>query len=41
MAKVDFPDSTSSFFNPALYAHNAEARKTGEKGTVKGTRKAL
>jgi uncharacterized protein YaaR (DUF327 family) len=41
MAKVDFPDSASPFFNPALYAHNAEAKKAGEKGNIRGTRKAL
>lgn len=38
MAKVDFPDSAGLFFNPALYAHNAEAKKPGEKGGVRKTR---
>jgi uncharacterized protein YaaR (DUF327 family) len=41
MAKVDFPDNAGFFFNHALYAHNAEAKKTNEKGSVKETRKAL
>jgi uncharacterized protein YaaR (DUF327 family) len=39
MAKVDFSDNL--FFNHALYAHNAEAKKAGEKERVKGTRKPL
>jgi uncharacterized protein YaaR (DUF327 family) len=41
MAKVDFSDSANPFFNPALYAHNAEAKKANEKGGVKGTKKPL
>jgi uncharacterized protein YaaR (DUF327 family) len=39
MAKVDFPENP--FFNPALYAHNTEAKKAGEKGKTKKTGNSL
>ncbi|MDR0389989.1 MAG: YaaR family protein [Spirochaetaceae bacterium] len=37
MDKVDFPESP--FFNPALYAHNTDAKKLGDKEKIRGTRK--
>ncbi|QQO09881.1 YaaR family protein [Breznakiella homolactica] len=40
MAKVDFPDSSSPFFNPALYnTVKPEAKKSKEKDDVRGVKK--
>ncbi|GAB1482506.1 YaaR family protein [Treponema sp.] len=39
MAKVDFPEGSSPFFNPAAYAHvHSELKKTKEKGKLSHTR---
>ncbi|MDL2229285.1 YaaR family protein [Treponema sp. OttesenSCG-928-L16] len=40
MAKIDFPDASSPFFNPAAYTNiKAEAKKTKEKGGAAGIRR--
>lgn len=40
MAKVDFPEGNTPFFNPSVYANvKSEARKPKDKASVKGSKK--